>query len=176
MVDIWALGVLLHFMLIGVTPFRGESVPELKTAILQGSFTLPMYLEHSSRMLIESMLSMEPYKRPKIEDVKKSIWLRGCRFPPTYLNLSNHEEKMEAEKNEIAKKVSLRKSCLIARSLSEVWNIMHSYGITEQMLEDSQERGPKNAMIGTYRIVQFQVQTAAKQSVKCMNAKELITL
>ncbi|EYB99318.1 hypothetical protein Y032_0123g1141 [Ancylostoma ceylanicum] len=147
-VDIWALGVLLHFMLVGVTPFRGESVPELKTAILHGSFTLPMYLEHSSRMLIEGMLSMEPYKRPKIDDIKKSIWLRGCRFPATYLNLTSHQEKMEAEKNEIARKV---------------WEIMHSYGITEQMLEEAQERGPKNAMIGTYRIVQYQVQTAAKQ-------------
>ncbi|VDM66635.1 unnamed protein product, partial [Strongylus vulgaris] len=70
MVDIWALGVLLHFMLVGITPFRGESVPELKSAILQGTFSLPMYLEHSSRMLIESMLSMEPYKRPKIDDIK----------------------------------------------------------------------------------------------------------
>ncbi|CAJ0603783.1 unnamed protein product [Cylicocyclus nassatus] len=149
MVDIWALGILLHFMLIGITPFKGESVPELKTAILQGSFSLPMYLEHSSRMLIESMLQMEPYKRPKIDDIKKSIWLRGCKFPPTYLNLASQQEKIEAEKNEISKKV---------------WDIMHSYGITEQMLDDSQDRGPKNAMIGTYRIVQYQVQTAAKQS------------
>ncbi|WKY05340.1 hypothetical protein Q1695_005946 [Nippostrongylus brasiliensis] len=143
-VDIWALGVLLHFMLIGVTPFRGETVPELKT----GSFTLPLYLEHSSRMLIESMLSMDPYKRPKIEDIRKSIWLRGCRFPPTYQSLPT-KESMEEEKNEIAKKV---------------WAIMNSYGITQQMLDESSERGPRNSMIGTYRIVQYQVQSIAKQS------------
>ncbi|WKY05338.1 hypothetical protein Q1695_005946 [Nippostrongylus brasiliensis] len=147
-VDIWALGVLLHFMLIGVTPFRGETVPELKTVILQGSFTLPLYLEHSSRMLIESMLSMDPYKRPKIEDIRKSIWLRGCRFPPTYQSLPT-KESMEEEKNEIAKKV---------------WAIMNSYGITQQMLDESSERGPRNSMIGTYRIVQYQVQSIAKQS------------
>ncbi|VDK50716.1 unnamed protein product [Cylicostephanus goldi] len=183
MVDIWALGILLHFMLIGITPFKGESVPELKTAILQGSFTLPMYLEHSSRMLIESMLQMEPYKRPKIDDIKKSIWLRGCKFPPTYLNLASHQEKIEAEKNEISKKVGQFKAfpksvahvfylipyktftaCSLNRQ--KVWDIMHSYGITEQMLDDSQDRGPRNAMIGTYRIVQYQVQTAAKQSVR----------
>ncbi|VDL77091.1 unnamed protein product [Nippostrongylus brasiliensis] len=130
-VDIWALGVLLHFMLIGVTPFRGETVPELKTVILQGSFTLPLYLEHSSRMLIESMLSMDPYKRPKIEDIRKSIWLRGCRFPPTYQSLPT-KESMEEEKNEISKKV---------------WAIMNSYGITQQMLDESSERGPRNSMI-----------------------------
>lgn len=145
-VDIWALGVLLHFMLIGVTPFRGETVPELKNVILQGSFTLPLYLEHSSRMLIESMLSMDPYKRPKIDDIRKSIWLRGSRFPSTYLNLPAQVTKSEEEKNEITRKV---------------WAIMHSYGITEKMLEESSERGPKNSMIGTYRIVQYQVQTAS---------------
>ncbi|KAK6026535.1 kinase domain protein [Ostertagia ostertagi] len=147
-VDIWALGVLLHFMLIGVTPFRGETVPELKTAILQGTFNLPMYLEHSSRMLIESMLSKDPFKRPKIEDIRKSIWLRGSRFPSTYLNLRTYQEEDEEKKSEISKKV---------------WTIMNSYGITEQMLEDSNERGPRNALIGTYRIVQYQVQTAVKE-------------
>ncbi|PIO66950.1 Longevity-assurance protein, partial [Teladorsagia circumcincta] len=44
-----------------------------------------------------------------------------------------------------------------------VWKIMNSYGITEQMLEESSERGPRNALIGTYRIVQYQVQTAVKE-------------
>ncbi|KAK6052703.1 hypothetical protein COOONC_09793 [Cooperia oncophora] len=149
-VDIWALGVLLHFMLIGVTPFRGETVPELKSAILQGSFSLPLYLEHSSRMLIESMLAKDPFKRPKIDDVRKSIWLRGSRFPSTYVNLRTCQESEEEARSEVAKKV---------------WAIMNSYGITEQMLEDSNERGPRNALIGTYRIVQYQVQTAVKEQV-----------
>ncbi|KAE9419121.1 hypothetical protein Angca_004227 [Angiostrongylus cantonensis] len=144
-VDIWALGILLHFMLVGVTPFRGESVSELKRSILQGSFTLPMYLVHSSRILIENMLSMDPYKRPKIEDVKKSLWLRECRFPSTYLNLLSREEDKEKRKNEISKKV---------------WSVMNSYGITEEMFDELHERGPRNAMIGTYRIVQHQVQAA----------------
>uniref|UniRef100_A0A7I5EBE5 non-specific serine/threonine protein kinase n=1 Tax=Haemonchus contortus TaxID=6289 RepID=A0A7I5EBE5_HAECO len=147
-VDIWALGVLLHFMLIGVTPFRGETVPELKSVILQGSFTLPLYLEHSSRMLIESMLSMDPYKRPKIDDIRRSIWLRGSQFPSTYLNLRTCEEDENEKKSEISKKV---------------WAIMNSYGITEQMLEESNELGPRNSLIGTYRIVQYQVQTAPKE-------------
>ncbi|KAK6051516.1 hypothetical protein COOONC_10979 [Cooperia oncophora] len=150
-VDIWALGVLLHFMLIGVTPFRGETVPELKSAILQGSFSLPLYLEHSSRMLIESMLAKDPFKRPKIDDVRKSIWLRGSRFPSTYVNLRTCQESEEEARSEVAKKV---------------WAIMNSYGITEQMLEDSNERGPRNALIGTYRIVQYQVQTAVKEQVR----------
>ncbi|KJH46547.1 kinase domain protein [Dictyocaulus viviparus] len=149
MVDIWALGILLHFMLIGVTPFRGESVTELKASILQGIFTLPLYLEHSSRLLIESMLTMDPEKRPKIENVKKSIWLRGCRYSTTYMDLLAFEEKEEERAKEISKKV---------------WTIMKSYGIDEEMLEESNERGPRNAVIGTYRIVQYQVESAIKKT------------
>jgi serine/threonine-protein kinase NIM1 len=43
-VDIWAIGVLLYFMLVGVTPFRGETVQELKKCILEGSFNIPAYV------------------------------------------------------------------------------------------------------------------------------------
>ncbi|KAJ1369714.1 G2-specific protein kinase nim-1 [Parelaphostrongylus tenuis] len=147
-VDIWALGILLHFMLIGVTPFRGESVSDLKKSILQGSFTLPMYLDHSSRTLIERMLSMDPYKRPNIEDVKKSIWLRDSQFVSTYLNLLTNQDDKEDHKKEISRKV---------------WSILNSYGITEEMFEELNERGPRNALIGTYRIVQHQVQTSTNE-------------
>uniref|UniRef100_A0A1I7WXM4 Ras-related protein RABH1b n=1 Tax=Heterorhabditis bacteriophora TaxID=37862 RepID=A0A1I7WXM4_HETBA len=43
---------------------------------------------------------------------------------------------------------------------------MGSYGITEEMMEEVRERGPKNAIIGTYRIVQYQVQTENRQAKK----------
>ncbi|VDM52758.1 unnamed protein product [Angiostrongylus costaricensis] len=95
-------------------------ISPLIISILQGSFTLPMYLDHSSRILIENMLSMDPYKRPKIEDVKVSF---------------------------------------------VVWSVMNTYGITEEMFDELNERGPRNAMIGTYRIVQHQVQAVSNQSV-----------
>uniref|UniRef100_A0A914RTH0 Protein kinase domain-containing protein n=2 Tax=Ascarididae TaxID=6250 RepID=A0A914RTH0_PAREQ len=36
MVDIWAMGVLLYFMLVGVTPFRGETLNDLTQNILKG--------------------------------------------------------------------------------------------------------------------------------------------
>lgn len=69
-VDIWALGVLLFFMLVGVTPFRGETVHDLKRNILNGTYTVPDYISTFAQHLIWRMLCMSPSKRASILELK----------------------------------------------------------------------------------------------------------
>ncbi|CAD6199339.1 unnamed protein product [Caenorhabditis auriculariae] len=149
LVDIWALGVLLYFMLVGVTPFRGETVSELKVVIIQGAYTIPDYVSLLATHLLQSMLTLDPAKRSLIHDVKKNYWMRDCKFTRSYLSIhANVDNDPESETNDIN---------------ARVWRIMNSYGIREEMLnEDTQEKGPRDAIVGTYRILHYQVQAEGR--------------
>lgn len=42
--DVWALGVLVYFMVVGNMPFRAPTVPALRAAVLKGDFSLSTHL------------------------------------------------------------------------------------------------------------------------------------
>lgn len=51
-VDIWALGILLFFILIGNMPFSAPTVPLLRSAILKGEYRIPGYFTSPCAKLI----------------------------------------------------------------------------------------------------------------------------
>ncbi|CAI4226547.1 unnamed protein product [Auanema sp. JU1783] len=148
-VDVWALAVLLYFMLVGVTPFRGETVQDLKSTIMAGIYTIPDYISQSAQNLIRSMLNMEASNRPGIDEIKKNFWLQDCRFEKSYMEITLVNEKNDAEKKKM---------------MDKVWRIMNSYGIDENMFEE--DIGPRNAITGTFRIIQYQLQSEEKNKQK----------
>lgn len=78
MVDIWAMGVLLFFMLVGNTPFRGDTISDLRQNILKGFFDLPDYLSSFAQLIITRMLEMNPEKRMTVFDIKVNVVLKSC--------------------------------------------------------------------------------------------------
>lgn len=58
-VDIWALGVLVYFMVIGNMPFRAPTVPALRAAVLKGEFCLPSHLSlPCTRLIRKAQINM----------------------------------------------------------------------------------------------------------------------
>jgi serine/threonine-protein kinase NIM1 len=101
-VDIWALGILLYFMVTGVMPFRAETVGKLKKSILDGMYFMPDFLSDSCKYLIRKILQLIAKDRLTIEQIKNSKWLQGEKFPleddkynknPPVLDLCNEEER-----------------------------------------------------------------------------------
>nr|ACO11700.1 Serine/threonine-protein kinase NIM1 [Caligus rogercresseyi] len=68
-VDIWALGILLYFMLTSTMPFKGQTVAALKNSILEGSFPTPDFLSYDANELIKGILRRQPTRRLTICEV-----------------------------------------------------------------------------------------------------------
>lgn len=73
--DLWALGVLLYALLSGIFPYRGLTDKELYAKITKGLFSFPHCIPQSARSLIQSLLSLEPGKRPACAQVLQHSWV-----------------------------------------------------------------------------------------------------
>lgn len=52
-VDLWALGILLYFMVTSQMPFKANNVSQLKKTIINGDYTIPAYVSQTCQDLIE---------------------------------------------------------------------------------------------------------------------------
>lgn len=71
---------------------------------------------------------------------QRTYWLKESKFPESYLQLSLNPDESELETNEVERRV---------------WTILNSYGINEEMIREAADKGARNSIIGTYRIVLY---------------------
>jgi len=143
-VDIWALGILLYFMVVGVLPFRADTVGKLKKCILGGLYTIPSFLSDSCRSLVGDILHRVPTSRLTIDEMRSSAWLEGQDFPSA----------MEPFRSDLGSCSSLEASDDQRITLRELADL----GISTDLLTNSDNVEARSNIVGTYRIVMHRIQ------------------
>eukprot|EP01018_Ginkgo_biloba_P031386 Gb_17014 [translate_table: standard] len=148
-VDVWGAGVLLHALLIGVLPFRGDSVEAIFEAIkeVQLDFRTEKWQSVSgpAKDLLSRMLSRDVAKRLSPEEVLSHPWIMFYTESTLKLDASKSKKKKRARNHcsvPIAKgnwfEESVCTSSSYAQERREVGSVLTGCKEVNSYSEDSQ--------------------------------------
>ncbi|GIY77068.1 hypothetical protein CDAR_41561 [Caerostris darwini] len=162
MVDIWALGVLLYFMLTASMPFKATTVAGLKKQILEGEYVIPEYLSTECHFLIMGVLKQDPKMRITLDQLKKSTWMNGQTLPEALPEVAMLSGKSDCNGNDAV--LSSIDMCVREK--------LADYGISENMLEEADKKGSRSNVSGTYRIVLHKILSESRPAELKMSNPE----
>lgn len=120
-VDIWSCGVILFALICGYLPFEDPNTAKLYKKILSGDFSIPRYVSSDARDLMKCILSTEPERRYKAEDIRQHPWFmqhnRDVEFTdnlkdediPIYQNILDLLTEFRFDKHEAEKYIKANK-------------------------------------------------------------------
>lgn len=79
-VDIWSIGIVLYVLLCGTFPFKGKNDKELFAKITKGVFTIPEGISLNAKLIVRSLLGVNPSERPKAEGILMHDWVCTLAF------------------------------------------------------------------------------------------------
>ena len=85
-VDIWSLGVIIYTLIIGKPPFETNNVKETYKRIKMGNYSFPenAIISEPAKDLIQSILVLDPHKRPKLDEILgHDFFTIGVNVPKT---------------------------------------------------------------------------------------------
>ncbi|XP_059359458.1 serine/threonine-protein kinase NIM1-like [Carassius carassius] len=141
-VDIWALGVMLFFMVTGTMPFRAETVAKLKRCILDGTYTVPTWVPDPCQKLIRGILQPQPSDRYTVEQMMGCEWLLPVEFP----------KAMEPFKLDPLHLAECKPGELEEHEI-DVRNALEAFGITPDHIRNNQGKDCRSSITGVYRIL-----------------------
>lgn len=91
-VDIWSLGIILYVMVTGMCPWSGSTLTEQLKNAVAGRFEPPEGVSNECTNLINRILTVDPKKRPTIEEIRHHPWVNKgySTKPPSSINVGNH--------------------------------------------------------------------------------------
>ncbi|KAK7143430.1 hypothetical protein R3I93_014553 [Phoxinus phoxinus] len=146
-VDVWAMGVLLFFMVTGTLPFRADTVAKLRQSVLDGAYVLPTWVSAPCQRLIRGILKPEPLERCALDQMLGCEWLLPVELfrpiPPLYQ--LNPIHLVEAGPGELD------------RDQEEVKGILEKLGVTQEHILNNQGKSIRSPITGVYRILLHRV-------------------
>ncbi|KAM3599719.1 uncharacterized protein V6R79_010302 [Siganus canaliculatus] len=147
-VDVWAMGVLLFFMVTGTMPFRAETMGKLRRSIIDGAYTVPPWVPGPCQRLIRGILKPVPTERYAVDQMMGCDWLLPVEFPWTLQSpepVSSLQSLLDSEREDLEEEEEVRSS-------------LEELGITAEHLKNNQLKDSRSPVTGAYRILQHRAQ------------------